>query len=94
MVRVRERLPAAEGDEAGVAEFGKDHGRSRLVAAVQGGGQPLAERRGSAACRQAALDHPRSTAALISFRSCRRAFLVTPWNRYIIGTDTSLAMTV
>jgi hypothetical protein len=35
MVAVRERSPAADGDEAGVAVFGKDHGGTRPVASAQ-----------------------------------------------------------
>jgi hypothetical protein len=35
MVRVRERPPAADGDEAGVAVFGEDHGCTRPVASAQ-----------------------------------------------------------
>jgi len=40
---------------------------------------------------QAAIDHSCSTAALISFRSCRMAFFATPLNRNIIGIDSNLA---
>src|SRR5512144_1005353 len=35
MVRVREHPPAAEGDEAGVAVFGEDHGCTRPVASAR-----------------------------------------------------------
>jgi len=35
MVGVRERPPAADGDEAGVAVFGEDHGCTRPVASAQ-----------------------------------------------------------
>ena len=35
MVGVRKRPPAADGDEAGVAVFGEDHGCTRPVASAQ-----------------------------------------------------------
>src|SRR5256885_16639661 len=35
MVGVRERPPAADGDETGVAVFGEDHGCTRPVASAQ-----------------------------------------------------------
>lgn len=35
MVSVRERPPAADGDEAGIAVFGEDHGCSPSVAFAQ-----------------------------------------------------------
>lgn len=40
---------------------------------------------------QAAIDHFCSTAALISFRSCRRVFFATPLNRSPIGIDINFA---
>ena len=40
---------------------------------------------------QAAIDHFCSTADLISFRSCRMAFLATPLNSNPIGIDINLA---
>ena len=39
----------------------------------------------------AGMAHRRSTADLMSFRSCMRAFLMTPLNRNIIGIDRNLA---
>jgi hypothetical protein len=39
-VRIRERPPAADGDEAGVAFFGENHGCMRPVASARRDGEP------------------------------------------------------
>ena len=48
-------------------------------------------RSASAAWRCSAIDHFCSTADLISFRSCRRAFLITPLKKSTMGIDINLA---
>jgi hypothetical protein len=73
-------------------KWGTGGGRTQTAASPDGDAMDAATagQATGTSTRSAALDHPRSTAALISFRSSRSAFFIMPLNRNSMGTDRNL----